>query len=142
MPDARNTSDGGKSPSEIDRLVGSKVRWRRRELKLTQEALGKKLNITFQQMQKYERGVNRISAGRLYEIAQQLGVDMSYFYEGADAVYRSNSNYKGVSAGPAPTYDGDEMEFLAAFQSIEDKQLRKDLIRLIKTTVKLVDPSN
>ncbi|MEM9226206.1 MAG: helix-turn-helix transcriptional regulator, partial [Pseudomonadota bacterium] len=63
-----------KIPSGIDRIVGQRLRWRRRELKLTQEQLGEKLGLTFQQVQKYEKGVNRIAAGRLFEIAQVLGI--------------------------------------------------------------------
>ncbi|MEM9668466.1 MAG: helix-turn-helix transcriptional regulator [Pseudomonadota bacterium] len=69
-----------KQPTDIDRYVGTQVRTARRELKLTQEALGKMLNITFQQVQKYERGVNRISSGKLYEIAHVLKRPLSYFY--------------------------------------------------------------
>ena len=61
-----------KSPSGIDRVVGQRLRWRRRELKLTQEQLGEKLGLTFQQVQKYEKGVNRISAGRLFEVSEVL----------------------------------------------------------------------
>lgn len=69
-----------KQPTDIDRFVGMQVRTARRELKLTQEALGKMLNITFQQVQKYERGVNRISSGKLYEIAHVLKRPLGYFY--------------------------------------------------------------
>lgn len=69
-----------KQPTDIDRYVGMQVRAARRELKLTQDALGKLLNITFQQVQKYERGVNRISSGKLYEIAGVLKRPLEYFY--------------------------------------------------------------
>ena len=64
--------DTVKQPTDIDRYVGLQVRAARRELKLTQDGLGKLLNITFQQVQKYERGVNRISSGKLCEIARVL----------------------------------------------------------------------
>ena len=73
-----------KVPSGIDRIVGQRLRWRRRELKLTQEQLGEKLGLTFQQVQKYEKGVNRISAGRLFEMSKVLGITITYFYEGID----------------------------------------------------------
>lgn len=69
-----------KQPTDIDRYVGMQVRAARRELKLTQDALGKLLDITFQQVQKYERGVNRISSGKLYEIASVLKRPLEYFY--------------------------------------------------------------
>ncbi|MEM7006353.1 MAG: helix-turn-helix transcriptional regulator [Pseudomonadota bacterium] len=74
------TNEAIKQPTDIDRYVGMQVRTARRELKLTQEALGKMLNITFQQVQKYERGVNRISSGKLYEIAHVLKRPLDYFY--------------------------------------------------------------
>ena len=67
--------------SGIDRIVGQRLRWRRRELKLTQEQLGEKLGLTFQQVQKYEKGVNRVSAGTLYEIAQVLDLPISWFFD-------------------------------------------------------------
>lgn len=72
--------DTVKQPTDIDRYVGLQVRAARRELKLTQDGLGKLLNITFQQVQKYERGVNRISSGKLYEIARVLKRPLEYFY--------------------------------------------------------------
>lgn len=72
--------DTVKQPTDIDRYVGMKVRAARRELKLTQDALGQMLDITFQQVQKYERGVNRISSGKLYEIANVLKRPLEYFY--------------------------------------------------------------
>ena len=72
--------DTVKQPTDIDRYVGMQVRAARRELKLTQDALGKLLSITFQQVQKYERGVNRISSGKLYEIAGVLKRPLEYFY--------------------------------------------------------------
>lgn len=72
--------DKVKQPTDIDRYVGMQVRAARRELKLTQDALGKMLNITFQQVQKYERGVNRISSGKLYQIADVLKRPLEYFY--------------------------------------------------------------
>ena len=70
-----------KTPSGIDRIVGQRLRWRRRELKLTQEQLGEKLGLTFQQVQKYEKGVNRVSAGTLYEIAQVFELPISWFFD-------------------------------------------------------------
>lgn len=76
--------DTVKQPTDIDRYVGLQVRAARRELKLTQDGLGKLLNITFQQVQKYERGVNRISSGKLFEIARVLKRPLEYFYPDQD----------------------------------------------------------
>ncbi|MEM8790105.1 MAG: helix-turn-helix transcriptional regulator [Pseudomonadota bacterium] len=71
-----------KSPDEIDVHIGGRVRLRRIMMNMSQEQLGTALGLTFQQVQKYERGLNRIGAGRLYHIARVLNVAPSYFYEG------------------------------------------------------------
>src|SRR4051794_19449711 len=75
MPDAKLAQD-------VDRHVARRIRERRLALGLTQQQVAGMLGITYQQAHKYEKGVNRISAGRLYTIAQALGVDVGYFYEG------------------------------------------------------------
>jgi transcriptional regulator with XRE-family HTH domain len=74
-----------KSPSAIDKHVGTRVRMRRMLIGMSQEKLGEALKITFQQVQKYEKGTNRVSASRLQQIASILGVTIDYFYEGAEA---------------------------------------------------------
>jgi transcriptional regulator with XRE-family HTH domain len=71
-----------KQASEIDQLVGQRVRLFRSQRGYSQEALGKKINITFQQIQKYEKGTNRISVGKLYEIAEALEIDIRDFFDG------------------------------------------------------------
>lgn len=68
----------------VDDHVGSRIRQRRTLLGLTQEELSASLNISYQQIQKYETGANRVSAGRLFQIAQRLGIDVSYFFENLD----------------------------------------------------------
>lgn len=123
-----------KLPSRIDRLVGQRLRWRRKELRLTQEQLGERLGLTFQQVQKYEKGVNRISAGRLYELATALDVPVVYFYEGAEE-YLSLPNAEfaeDAEAGPLPFMDQEAMELVAAYQQIADEDLRKSLLSAIK----------
>ncbi|MCI4645769.1 MAG: helix-turn-helix transcriptional regulator [Hyphomonadaceae bacterium] len=123
-----------KLPSDIDRIVGQRVRWRRRELKLTQEKLGDLLDLTFQQVQKYEKGVNRISAGRLYEMATVLGVPVSYFYDGAEDHIQSTRDALRESdhAASAPVLSSETMELIAAFQRINDPILRKSLLATVK----------
>ncbi len=69
-------------PTDIDLHIGRRLRRRRRLLNLTQQQLGDRLNIRFQQVQKYECGANRISAARLYYLAEALQTDVSYFYDG------------------------------------------------------------
>jgi transcriptional regulator with XRE-family HTH domain len=72
----------GRSSAAIDDHVGARIHERRIMLGLTQQQFGELLGVTFQQVYKYERGVNRVSAGRLFEIARLLGVPVGYFYEG------------------------------------------------------------
>ena len=72
-----------KAPNPIDKHVGSRVRMRRMMLSMSQEKLGDALSLTFQQVQKYEKGTNRIGASRLQQIAQILQVPVSFFFEGA-----------------------------------------------------------
>lgn len=125
-----------KLPSGIDRLVGQRLRWRRRELRLTQEKLGELLNLTFQQVQKYEKGVNRISAGRLYEIAGLLGVNIGYFYDGADQVEGSRAAIVADTDPPTatPVLAADTVELVAAFESIQDPGVRKSLLANVRAT--------
>lgn len=125
-----------KVPSGIDRIVGQRLRWRRRELKLTQEQLGEKLGLTFQQVQKYEKGVNRISAGRLFEIASTLTVPITYFYEGVDDLLETVPAMMTVHETDAPpslpVINGEAMELVTAFQKIEDPSVRGSLLDMIK----------
>ena len=123
-----------KLPSKIDRLVGQRLRWRRRELRLTQEQLGERLGLTFQQVQKYEKGVNRISAGRLYELSTVLDVPVIYFYDGAEEYLNlPNGEFAEDSEpGPLPLMDQEAMELVGAYQQIEDETLRKSLLAAIK----------
>jgi transcriptional regulator with XRE-family HTH domain len=125
-----------KVPSGIDRIVGQRLRWRRRELKLTQEQLGEQLGLTFQQVQKYEKGVNRISAGRLFEIASTLSVPITYFYEGVDDLLETVPAMMTVHETDAPpslpVINGEAMELVTAFQKIEDASVRGSLLDMIK----------
>ena len=135
-----------KIPSGIDRIVGQRLRWRRRELRLTQEQLGEKLGLTFQQVQKYEKGVNRVSAGRLFEMANVLTVPITYFYEGVDEMLGSPSLSVHEDDHPPslPTLDGEALELVTAFQQIEDVNLRRSLLNTIRaaasSTEKSVEP--
>lgn len=122
-----------KTPNKIDQLVGQRIRWRRKELKWTQEQLGERLHLTFQQVQKYEKGVNRISAGRLYEMAGVLDVDILYFFDGAEEYLALPIGMaEEAEAAPLPQLDQEAMELVAAFQKIEDDLLRKSLLNTIK----------
>lgn len=75
---------GRARPQDIDRWVGARMRERRIMLGLTQQQMADLIGVTYQQAHKYEKGINRIAAGRLYHVAHALGVDVSYFFEGLD----------------------------------------------------------
>ena len=126
-----------KAPNPIDKHVGSRVRMRRMMLGMSQEKLGDALNLTFQQVQKYEKGTNRIGASRLQHIAQILQVPVSFFFEGGPAAEGS----RGASELASPSYVSD---FLAtrdglalakAFVAIKDKKLRRCIVALVEEIV-------
>jgi transcriptional regulator with XRE-family HTH domain len=118
-------------------VVGQRIRWRRRELKLSQEQLGELLHLTFQQVQKYEKGVNRVSAGRLFEIASVMGVNVNYFYDGAENMLDDGrltvaEDGPGTGGPAAPVLDAETLDLIAAFRKIEDDSLRKSLLNTVR----------
>jgi transcriptional regulator with XRE-family HTH domain len=126
-------TEAERSPNPIDVHVGARVRMRRKMKGISQEALAGKLKLTFQQVQKYERGTNRISASKLYEIARALDVTIAEFFEGLDDP-RSEG---GMSENPMPfvhelmlTPEGSELA--AAFGKIKRGRVRTRLVQLVK----------
>src|SRR5918999_1894609 len=91
-----------KAPNPIDKHVGSRVRMRRMMLNMSQEKLGDALGLTFQQVQKYEKGTNRIGASRLQQIANILQVPVGFFFEGAPSLPSQTAG--GMSEAPSPAY--------------------------------------
>jgi transcriptional regulator with XRE-family HTH domain len=129
-----------KIPNPIDRHVGSRVRMRRVMLGLSQEKLGEALGLTFQQVQKYEKGTNRIGASRLQQISRTLDVPPAFFFEGApsfEAIANSESGHMRVAEDSNAPYVAD---FLAtaeglhlnlAFARIHDPKIRKRIVDLV-----------
>ena len=125
-----------KMPDPIDAHVGSRVRLRRMLIGMSQEKLGDALNLTFQQVQKYEKGANRIGAGRLFRIAQLLGVSIQFFFD--DAPGEREPHAPGFAeTDPAPLM----MEFVNSpegiqlnryFALIDDQSVRKRVVDLVK----------
>ncbi len=116
-----------KSPHPVDVHVGGRVRLRRRFLGLSQKELADALGLTFQQIQKYERGANRVSASKLYETAKVLKVPLSYFFEGfenQDGTERSSQELLSTAAG---------IELVQAFTSIRDSNRRRKILDLIES---------
>ena len=106
-----------KAPNPIDKHVGSRVRMRRMMLSMSQEKLGDALGLTFQQVQKYEKGTNRIGASRLQQISNILQVPVSFFFEGAPNMPGHSG---GMSEAPSPAYVSD---FLATSDGLVADQI-------------------
>jgi transcriptional regulator with XRE-family HTH domain len=125
-----------KVPNPIDRHVGSRVRMRRMMLGMSQEKLGDALGLTFQQVQKYEKGANRIGASRLQQISQILQVPVSFFFEGVPA--QRPERVEGFSEAPSPAYvsdflaTSDGLALTKAFVRIGDAKLRRRIVDLVE----------
>lgn len=100
---------------------------------MSQERLGELLGLTFQQVQKYEKGVNRIGAGRLFEVSRILGVPIDYFYEGVDG--HANANANDANSPPIMEFvsSGEGLQLSLAFMRIKDPKVRKRVLDLVKS---------
>lgn len=129
------------TPNSVDKHVGNRLRFRRSLMGLSQEKLGEAIGLTFQQIQKYEKGQNRISAGRLYQFGKTLDVPVSYFYEN---LQEPSSSGKILKAESKEVIDGDLLEqketidLVRAYYSIENEKMRKAFIEFLKTTGKIM----
>jgi len=122
----------------IDKHVGGRVRMRRLMLDMSQTDLGNALGLTFQQVQKYEKGRNRIGAGRLKHISQILQVPVPFFFEGAPAPFVILNADNGMTDAPSPAHVSDfvatseGLDLVKAFMCIEDRSLRRAIVRLVE----------
>ncbi|ACP23851.1 putative transcriptional regulator [Sinorhizobium fredii NGR234] len=122
-----------KKPNPIDIHVGSRIRLRRTMLGMSQEKLGESLGITFQQIQKYEKGTNRVGASRLQNISSILNVPVSFFFE--DAPGEAGS---GMAEAPSSNYvvdflsSSEGLQLNRAFVKISDPKVRRKLVDLVK----------
>lgn len=130
---------GSRRANPIDVHVGSRVRLRRMLLGMSQEKLGEHLGLTFQQVQKYEKGVNRIGASRLFDLARVLGVPVQFFYdEVPDAQTDSSAAITGFAEPPSETYvieflsSREGMELNKAFARIGDPRLRRAVVDMVR----------
>jgi transcriptional regulator with XRE-family HTH domain len=125
-----------KAPNPIDKHVGSRVRMRRMMLSMSQEKLGDALGLTFQQVQKYEKGTNRIGASRLQQISNILQVPVAFFFEGAPSLSPGPDGI--MKDAPSPAYVSDFLatsEGLAltkAFTRIKEPKLRRRIVDLVE----------
>jgi transcriptional regulator with XRE-family HTH domain len=124
-----------KGAGVVDSHVGQRVRMRRTLIGMSQERLGELLGLTFQQVQKYEKGMNRIGAGRLFELAGILGVPVTFFYE----EFQSGATAGGFAEEdePPPVMEflssGEGLQLSLAFMRIKDMKVRRRIVELIRS---------
>jgi transcriptional regulator with XRE-family HTH domain len=124
-----------KQANPIDTQVGNRVRLRRMLIGMSQEKLGDALGLTFQQVQKYEKGVNRIGAGRLFHVARILGVPITYFYEDVTTEYEAPGFAEGAANPPVMAFlaSADGLQLSLAFMRIKEPKVRKRVLDLVKS---------
>ncbi len=127
---------GSRRANPIDVHVGSRVRLRRMLLGMSQEKLGEHLGLTFQQIQKYEKGINRIGASRLFDLAKVLGVPVQFFYEELPSA--DGGAVSGFGERPAESYaveflgSREGLELNKAFARITDPRVRRSIVELVR----------
>ena len=119
-----------KSPNDADRHIGSQIRARRIAIGMSQEKLGDLLGLTFQQVQKYEKGMNRVGASRLLEIATILQVPVTYFYEGLSPEKSKASLEEKAASLLLATMEGQRL--IKAFSRIESPEFRRKVVELVE----------
>jgi len=132
------------TPNPVDVHVGSRVRLRRTLLGVSQEKLGDSVGLTFQQIQKYERGANRIGASRIYELSRILDVPVSFFFDDMPTEFKTHEGRfaAGLRDKEQGTYEADPLarretlELVRAYYKIADPKVRKRLFELTKTLSK------
>jgi transcriptional regulator with XRE-family HTH domain len=124
-----------KAANHIDQHVGNRVRMRRLMLGMSQEQLGEALGLTFQQVQKYEKGTNRVGASRIQQISEILHVPISFLFEGSPGTV---SKVESVSEAPSPAYvydflaTSEDLALTRAFTRITDAKLRRTIVNLVE----------
>ena len=128
-------------PNPVDIHVGKRVRLRRTLLGISQEKLGKAINLTFQQVQKYERGTNRIGSSRLYQLSQVLDIPVSYFFDDLPIEITARKS-PGLADVKVASFQGDPLvkretlELVRAYYRITDPSVRKRIFELVKAVAK------
>ena len=126
-----------KMPNPIDVHVGSRLRMRRMLVGMSQEKLGESLDLTFQQIQKYEKGSNRISASRLYDMSRILDVPVQFFF---DDMVRSDATGRGKADKPSGSFEmieflssPDGAQLVRTFSEIDSPEVRRSILDLVKS---------
>ncbi len=133
----RQTNESDRSPNPVDLHVGARIRMRRKVLGVSQEKLADELGLTFQQVQKYERGANRVSASKLFEIARALAAPVSYFFDGLSET--NGDIAAGDRRAEASMHDflmtPEGLELAAAFPRIKRGRVRRRLLDLVRSMI-------
>ena len=134
---AKASKGGGRGTTPVDAHIGQKIRTRRILLGLTQTELAEAANISFQQVQKYEKGTNRVGASRLQQFSEALGVPPSYFFEGAPTVGKKQPTPQGgeLSESAIVSFLGtrEGAALVRAFMAIKQKPIRQTAIAFLET---------
>ncbi len=131
----RDTIAAKKAPNPTDKHVGARVRMRRKMLAMSQEQLAEALGITYQQVQKNEKGANRIGASRLQQMSQILQVPVAFFFEGApnaSAPYGSNGSALSIAKVNDFISDSNGLRLIGAFMRIDNADLRRRIVMLVQ----------
>ncbi len=132
----KQAGPGRSRAQDIDRHVGARMRERRIMLGLTQQQMAELIGVTYQQAHKYEKGINRIGAGRLFEIARILGVPIYYFYEGVTDAEGEEANGFADDSSPQMmefVSSGEGLQLSLAYMKIRDAKVRKRVLDLVKS---------
>jgi transcriptional regulator with XRE-family HTH domain len=127
----KTSEDTDHTPNPVDRHVGLRIRLRRKQLGFSQERLAEAIGLTFQQVQKYERAANRVSASKLWEMSQALSTSISHFYEGLDPTESPAANAaRGSIQDFLMTPEG--LELASNFPKIPRAQVRRKVLDLVR----------
>lgn len=133
LPNQKRDRDEPRSISAIDRIIGERIRARRLQIGMSQERLAEAIGVTFQQIQKYEKGVNRIAASRLFDVAAAIDMPIARLFEGI-----GSSPQKGVAEEEGAGFlhevlsTPDAMQLLVAFSAIKSKHVRRHIVELVR----------
>lgn len=126
-------SDTERRPNPVDLHVGARIRMRRRILGVSQERLAEDLGLTFQQVQKYERGANRVSASKLYEIAKSLQSPVDYFFEGLEDTTSGGMAERGEPFAHDLLMTSEGLELATLFPRIGRQRVRRRILELVRS---------
>ena len=132
-PRSKSTQFDFEGPHPVDVAVGNRVRGRRILMGMSQERLGKELGVTFQQVQKYEKGTNRISASRLADISKILDVSPGYFFEDFSTARRTSQAQSARPETADPLNKRETLELVRAYYRITDPRIRQQITALIRS---------